>query len=281
MKNFKQTLEAIAKTPGKPGANPKYESGVLAGVSKYIERFSKINTNTKEGLNEYRELTGEPTKGISDEKVSLTYAQIGEELNERWGDYTEHHIAPITGEIEKKIQVLIGYNFCPEEISSIKNYETPREAVSTAKKIIQTIETNQEAYIKEIISKAPAHMKGVVGRYSDKVCEIDKRSAQNNAFAAIEEYGSKKFVVETYTHAKSAENAIEKEIEIIKEEGEKLGKNMPPSFDSEQKAAYFAGINNRITAVREKGSKLQDTNKLKGTIVGTAIKTLEEKANNP
>ena len=56
---------------------------------------------------------------------------------------------------------------------------------------------------------------------------------------------------------------------------------MPSSFDSEQKAAYFAGINNRITAVREKGSKLQDTNKLKGTIVGTAIKTLEEKANNP
>lgn len=277
MAKLEAILGGITDSPGSTKANSTYTPQTLTETVGYIEEFSGINTETTEGLKQYEKLTELKTKEVSRAKVGLTQKQIREELEERFKDYTNSHIKPIVKEIDESKQTGIGYQFCPNEKSDSEKYEVARKAVHGAKETIETIDEDPEKYIKKIIGEAPTFMKNIVGRHPDEVVAIDKQDAQRKALKAIGLYGSANFVIDTYRHQKSLEDGLKEEAKAISKERSELEKKAKPGMDSIEEARYFAEVNKKEATLNEKASKMMDPEKLRQTIVGTAIAAIKEK----
>ncbi len=274
---LEEILGNLTKTPGEPGANPQYNPETLTKTLNYITELSQANLSTKEGLEKYTELTGLPIREISPERIAPTKKQIDAELNERLIDYANIHIGSITKEISLEDQFQIAYGSCPAEKSNSEKYEIPRAIIQDSKGKIKMIKEKPQEYISGIINDSPDFMKGIVGRFSNEVLDIDARDSQKKAFGAIEKYGPTKFITDTYAPQISIEEEISKKRNRIEQERKTLIQSMETNLDAQGQAEYFAPIMEKEKSLQEEMNKISGLNELRSTIIQTAIATIKGK----
>lgn len=274
-------LQGITKKLGERGANEKYSTSVVVDTFDYMQDFSTINPKTADGIKKYEELTGLPTNGISESEVNLRLEQITDKLIEGFSDYKHKHMPRATSELQEEIRSNIAYQFCPEEKSDNEEYEKARLSVYEAKKTIETINNDPEKFLKETAEKYAPMFKDILTRFPEKALQIAKQDAQLTAFRTISEYGSAKFIVETYSNQKSALETLEKDGKALDEKRQEKMKNMKPGLDVKEKAAYFKDINEEEQKLREKMSKLVDPTRISEAVYQTIIqqeKTKQQKS---
>ena len=117
-----------------PKVNSKYDPKTLTSSVGYINELKQINTETQEGFDRYKELTGLPIDDVSAMKIGLTHQQIYADVSEGLDKYVSTHIESTTNEIDEMGKLNIGFGFCSDIKSESESYNTAREAVHTAKK---------------------------------------------------------------------------------------------------------------------------------------------------
>lgn len=280
------TLESIVTELGIIGKNhkvsSKYNPKALTSANEYIEKLEGIDIETKEGLKEYRKLTGYSTEDVSSGKTASNYRITDAGVNEIFRKYVGKHLKPITEELEEMTRSSIGYSFCPEIESKSEKYNTVKNNVYIAKDIIKTIKENPEEYINKQIGEAPDFMKAIIARFSDEVLQIDAQDAQRKAFRTIHEYGSAKFVTETHEHLESLKAEYITDMKALSEKEMEMKKEKP-YLNTDESVEYFTEIKKAKDELKKREKQLEILPQLTDAIAQNAIATIQkrEKSRTP
>jgi len=206
---------------GEIKASDKYDSQVLYGASEGLAELKRANLDSREGLANYKTLTGDDPKNYSHQRLNFRKETRLRGGQEDLGAYVDQNFTEIVEkDVDEQAQISLAYKYCPtKDISEdkAKPYNTTRKTVSDVKETIKKINENPDKYIKEEMEKETPLMARYIARFAEEFFEIEKMEAQQNAVQSLQKYKPNKFITDTKKYLTGQSTELrEKESELRK-----------------------------------------------------------------
>jgi hypothetical protein len=200
--------------------NTSYNPSLLASAVKGIGELSRLNLGSPKGLEAYTELTGEKVGTYSLEQLELrkkARVEIGAQ------DFTKYALAnfdSIVKDLDEETLVSTALKYTPKKDSNGENsqYNLVRKAVRDSLDEVAKIQNNpSEYFVKKLEGQSPA-IQRYLTKYASEFLEIEKTLAIRNAQTAIQKYGAKKFLTDSFKVIASQSAALRESTESYQED---------------------------------------------------------------
>jgi len=215
MKSLEEIANSIVKIEGdKREASPDYNRTKIGSIFEYIGKLDGLELGTKEGLDAYKDLTGDDPSKYTSAEADLNKRRFSSLLNTYLTDYVRRHLGSAVSDLGESERVNLAFSNVPlTDLEGNKGYSNTRDILRRAKEKIDLITNNPEAYFAIQSQNLPDILKPALFYHQDEALRIGRALASETGQIAITRYGSGQFLMDTYKH-----------VNVLGDEREKLEK---------------------------------------------------------
>lgn len=275
-----------AQREGEEGrsTNPSYDSGALLAAAEASDKLQTANIRTAEGLEAYKELTGDDVSTLSAGEVGgrLKLRQEGSRAD--IAAYATEHIASVTGELSPEMKALMGFSFAPQGTMEwgSDEFKATREKAGKSRAILEGMEKDRKGTVQKHLAAESELLAHYAARDPQEYAKVLVADAQRRGPLVIAHYGAEQFLTETRAY-------VEAQVARLETEGKRIDKEMSDATSTKEIAKgdllsaleQEAIVSPRMDEMKTLGEECADAKmmpELVGETLKAAIQTMKQKA---
>jgi len=219
MKLDKLLGKLVESKGGKRKIKRDFNSSYLVDTVEKLSRLEVADVYSKEGLSEYRKITGDKAYKYTTEDLEFRKKARFVGGNQDLSEYICKHTNKLIKELDDEGQIGLAFRYCPQKSNKDRpKYERARKVVRKSVEELEEISKDTKQYMTDQLKNESGVMKHYMTMFADEFIQIRQNSAQRKAVAAIKEYEGKsrgKFLKDSAKQMRKEDEKREKKREKV------------------------------------------------------------------